>query len=131
MDKDMIRQMILNFQRQTVQIGVFRVSFRLIYIVRCESDSLTKRLVIQHQQRPVEELNLAIPKDVKEVSLRESRIPKQQQVMLRKSYTLTEPVSLPARMGPEINKLQIRSGVERRAIDRTVADDIQTDTFPV
>ena len=68
-DKNVITKPILHLERSSVEQRVFRVSSRLIHIVRCESDFLAAHLIEEHQDSAIEKLKFVVPQDMENMGI--------------------------------------------------------------
>src|SRR3984885_14982410 len=69
MKEDVVCEPILNSQRKPIETGIPGVPPACIYVVHCEGNSFPKSLVVEHQQRAIEQLELIVPEDVKDSRL--------------------------------------------------------------
>ena len=61
MDENVVTELVLNSKSCAVEPRVFQVSSRLVDIVRREDYFLARELVVQHQNRTIEQLELVVP----------------------------------------------------------------------
>ena len=61
MNEDMIRELVLDLQRKSVEERVARVSPACIDVVCRESNFFPLQFIIQHQQSSIEEVELVVP----------------------------------------------------------------------
>jgi hypothetical protein len=61
MNEDVLGEMVLNAQGETIEEGIVPIPLTYIYIVCCEDNSLPQQLVIKGEQRSVEKLELIVP----------------------------------------------------------------------
>jgi hypothetical protein len=77
----MVDQSILNSERKTIEGRIASVAFTHVHVVSGEDDFLTEQPVVKHEQRSIEELELVIPKNVKDARLRRGGVSNQSYVI--------------------------------------------------
>ena len=68
-DEDAIGEPVLDAQREAIAPRVVAVPLARIDVVGGERDPLAEQLVVEHQQRAIEELELVVPQDVEDLLL--------------------------------------------------------------
>ena len=128
-NEDMVAQPVLHSEREPVEPRIIAVPLPLIHIVRGESDLFSQHPVIEHQQSAVEELDLAVPQDMKHGRPRQSGIAHQRRVMSQDAPQFGGQRRPGPGWRPEIEKAEMGRGVHLRAVHLVAADDIQANAL--
>ena len=129
MNKDVIGKVVLDSQRKAIKDRVVPVPLPLIGIVRGQSDLLTQHPVIDHENGPVKELDLAIPEDMKNARLCCCRILHQKRIMPQCSPQPARPGWRCPSSWPYIKELQAWSCMHLKAVDIFATDHFDADSL--
>jgi len=129
MDEDVVTKSVLNLEREAIEQRVFRVPSRLINVVRGERNSLSKYLVVQHQDRAIEEFEFVVPQNVQYSGLGARGVPDQLGVVDQQLRQLQRDTSIVVLAAAKVEKTKIRGGVQLRAVDFVAANYLETYAF--
>ena len=127
-NKDMIGQPVLNSQGQTVEKRVVGVSLARIHVVRGERDLLSQHLVVEHQQRPIEDLELVVPQDVQDLRPCGRGVAEESRIVDQHSRHLRRETGTLALIPAQIEKVELGTHAQFGAVQLIAPDEIQTDT---